>query len=116
MDGEASDEGHLGFSVSVAPSPGGGSVVTVIGELDVAASVGLRGAFEKAMENYGEPITVDMRACSFVDSSGIATLVGAARRLHDEGSMITIQGAQDRVRRILDIAGLSKNHWVALEP
>ena len=116
MNGESSDEGQLGFSVSVAARPEGGSVVTVFGELDVAVTPALRQAFEKAMEKYGEPVVVDMRACSFVDSSGIATLVGAARRLHDEGSMITIQGAQERVRRILDLAGLASNRWIVLEP
>lgn len=116
MDSEASKEEHLGFSVSVAASPEGGSVVTVIGELDVAAASALRLAFEGAMEKHGEPLVVDMRACSFVDSSGIATLVGAARRLHDEGGLITIRGAQERVLRIFGLAGLDSNNWVVLEP
>jgi len=117
MNVEENTAGRLGFSVSVAPHLEGGSVITVIGELDLAAASALRSAFERAIDEHGEhAVEVDMRACSFVDSSGIATLVGAARRLHDEGGLLTIRGAQERVRRIFDLAGLSSNHWVLLKP
>lgn len=117
MKSEATTYDHLGFSVSVAPNPEGGSMVTIIGELDLAAASQLRFAFDRAIEDGGEQaIAVDMRACSFVDSSGIATLVGAARQLHDQGGLITIRGAQERVRRTFDLAGLTSNDWVVLEP
>jgi anti-anti-sigma factor len=117
MNSETSMDHHLGFSVSVEPGPEGGTVVTIIGELDLAAAPALREAFDRVLDDGSEQaLEVDMRACSFVDSSGIATLVGAARRLHDEGGLITIRGAQERVRRTFDLAGLATNHWVVMEP
>lgn len=107
---------QLEFSVSVAPGPEGGTVVTVIGALDLAAADELREAFDRALADGSEQaVELDMRACSFVDSSGIAALVGAARRLHEEGGLLTIRGAQERVRRTLDLAGLTSSHWIALE-
>ena len=57
-----------------------------------------------------------MRACDFVDSIGIATLVAAARRLHDERRMLTIRGARERVLRILDLTGMLSQDWVRIEP
>lgn len=102
---------HLGFSVHVAERKGGGTAVTVIGELDMSAAPELESAFEPAIAG-GDDVTLDMRACSFVDSSGVATIVKAARRLHDEGRALTVEGAQERVRRIFELAGLLSEGWI----
>ena len=75
----------------------------------------LRSALESALDSDGE-LEVDLRACSFVDSIGIATLVMAARRLSDEGRTLRIRGARERVRKIFDLAGLTAHSGVVFEP
>jgi anti-sigma B factor antagonist len=105
----------IGFAVRVADRPGGGSVATVLGELDVASAPELRRALEGPLDADGE-VELDLRACSFVDSIGIATLVMAARRLSEEGRTLTIRGARHRVRKIFDLAGLTAHRGVAFEP
>jgi anti-sigma B factor antagonist len=108
-------EFRVGFAVRVAERPGGGSVATVLGELDVASAPELRSALESALDADGD-LEVDLRACSFVDSIGIATLVMAARRLSDEGRTLRIRGARQRVRKIFDLAGLTAHSGVVFEP
>ena len=107
-------EAGIEFSVSVGARQGGGSVVTVFGELDVATAPETKRALERAIETEGE-VELDLRACGFVDSMGIATLVTAARRLSEEGRMLRIKGAQPRVRGIFELAGLPAHRWIEFE-
>jgi anti-anti-sigma factor len=104
----------LEFWVSVADAQGGGSIVTVFGELDTATAPQLRTALATAMEADGE-IVIDLRGCTFVDSSGIAALVWAAWRLKDQERKLRIQGSRERVRKILDLAGIAGHSAVLLD-
>ena len=89
-------------------------MVTVIGELDVSAAPRVGEAFDEAIDMPGR-VELDMRGCSFVDSTGIATLVGAARRLHEDGRTLFVKGARERVRGILELSGLLSQGWIVLE-
>jgi anti-sigma B factor antagonist len=98
----------------VAESIDGGAVVTMLGELDLAAAPDLRKVLDEAIAYDGD-VEVDMRACGFVDSMGIAAMVGAARQLAEGGRVLHVKGAQDRVRKIFELAGLLENDWIELE-
>ena len=98
----------------VAEGQNGGAVVTMLGELDLAAAPELQRALDEALA-YGGGIEIDMRACGFVDSTGIAAMVGAARQLAERGEALRVKGAQDRVRQIFELAGLLENDWIELE-
>lgn len=104
----------LGFVVTAEPSDGG-TAVTVFGELDMASSVRLRKVLDTAIDEASGDVELDMRACTFVDSTGIATLVTAGRRLGEEGRVLRIRGARERVSHIIELAGLPAQGWVALE-
>jgi anti-sigma B factor antagonist len=105
----------LEFWVSLAESPQGGSIVTVFGELDAATAPRLRSTLQQALDAGGD-IEVDLRACSFVDSSGIAALVwGAWRMKEDPDRKLVLLGARERVRRILDLAGVAGHSAIVLE-
>jgi anti-anti-sigma factor len=109
------NEGGLGLSIQVGARQGGGTLVTVLGELDVASARELRRVLDEVVDRNGE-VEIDMRACGFVDSMGIATLVTAARRMSEDERTLRIRGAQERVRKILELAGLTSHRWVVLEP
>ena len=106
---------HLGFTVHIADRHQGGTAITVIGELDMASAPRLDAALDQAIGSDGE-VALDMRACSFVDSSGIATIAKGARRLHDDGRVLKVEGAQTRVRGIFELAGLLSEGWIAFSP
>ena len=103
------------FDVHVAPSAGGGTTVTIYGELDVATADRVAAAFDEALRTDG-PVDCDLRACGFVDSRGIATLIGAALKLRDQGRELVLHGVQPRVERILRIAGISESEFITVEP
>jgi anti-sigma B factor antagonist len=104
----------LEFWSSLAERPGGGSIVTVIGELDVSTAPRLRSTFEQALAAEGD-VELDLRGCGFVDSSGIATLVWVAVRMKERDRRLVLRGARERVRRILDLAGISGHSAVEIE-
>jgi anti-sigma B factor antagonist len=104
----------LEFWSSLADRPEGGSIVTVIGELDVSTAPRLKQTFEQALANEGD-VELDLRGCGFVDSSGIATLVWAAVWMKERDRRLHLRGARERVRRILDLAGISGHAAVDIE-
>ena len=103
----------LEFWSSLAERPEGGSTVTVIGELDVSTAPRLKRTLEEALTRDGD-VELDMRGCGFVDSSGIATLVWVAVRMKERDRRLRLVGARDRVRRILDLAGISGHSAVEI--
>ncbi len=105
---------RLEFSASVAPGPEAGTIVTIFGELDVASAPEMTDSFQQAIDRPG-PVELDMRGCTFVDSTGIASLLTAARRLHEQGRVLTIKGARERVQSILQLSGLLSQGWIALD-
>jgi anti-anti-sigma factor len=80
----------------------------------MATTPRLRNELERALAG-GDGITIDLRACTFIDSNGIAALVGAAWRLKERGLTMHIRGVRDRVRRAFDLAGLSRHEAIVLE-
>ena len=98
----------------VAEGKDGGAVVTMLGELDMASAPELERVLNEAL-SYGGEVEVDMRGVGFTDSTGIAKLVSAARQLAERGSALHVKGAQDRVRRIFELAGLLENDWIQLQ-
>jgi anti-anti-sigma factor len=102
------------FSVHVGDLRDGGTAVTVFGELDMATAPQVRTAIEQAVDTDGK-FVIDLRACGFVDSSGIAVLATAAWRRKDLGRVLVIRGVQERVRRTFDLAGLTSQESIVLE-
>lgn len=106
----------LEFWTSIADGPHGGPVVTVFGELDTATAPQLREVLERAVESEDSgDVQVDLRGCSFVDSTGIAGLVWAAVRLKPQNRRLLLLGASDRVRRILDLAGIAGHAAIVID-
>lgn len=103
------------FSVHVAPGHQGGVDIAIFGELDLATANVVEGALDEAIEADGQ-VVIDMRACGFVDSQGIAVLIKAALRLHEQGRNLHIEGVQERVIRILELAGLTSMDQLTVEP
>src|SRR5688500_8458690 len=94
------------LSVHVAPRAEGGLDMALFGELDAATAGKLDDALREAMTSEG-PVVIDMRACGFVDSKGIAVLIKAAVHIGDQNREVIIRGAKDRVVRVLEVAGIT---------
>jgi anti-anti-sigma factor len=102
------------FSLTVAPGADGSTVITVLGELDAQSGGELRAAFTRAWEEGG-PIVLDLRGCTFMDSRGIASIVGVAWQLKGTPRRLTLRGVGPRMRQILELTGVVDHEAVAIE-
>ena len=106
---------HLDFSLHEAPLRGGGTEITVFGELDLANAGKLRAALERALGGEGD-VVIDMRACAFIDSSGVGALAGVALRLDEQRRHLLLRGVRERVLKTFRIAGLTAHSSLTVEP
>ena len=71
----------------------------------------LEQALERAA-SQSEEVLIDLRACEFVDSTAIAVIINAHRRMAAEGRRIAVYGPRDQVQRVLSMTGLTENGLV----
>ena len=83
----------------------GYAIVAVAGEVDIATVTRLRQRlFELAAS--GRTLVVDLDQVSFIDSSGLAALVGAARRAAAHGTSLQVVCDRPRTRQLFRLTGL----------
>ena len=90
-------------------------VLSVSGELDLGTAPQHEGPLEEALAT-GSGLLIDLSACEFIDSTGIALLVRAWQRLDGEpgdgvgeNGGFALCGLNDQVRRLLELSGLSNS-------
>ncbi len=82
------------------------SRLTVAGELDLDTASILDEALEDALRD-GD-VDVDLSGVSFMDSSGIRTLLSAHDRCSDQGHRLTVVAASSQAARLIDIVGAAE--------
>jgi anti-anti-sigma factor len=80
------------------------TVIEVRGELDLAVAEDLRAVLSGVEANR---VVVDLEGCEFIDSTGIAVLLLAAREFADEDRALEVSGANGQVLRVLEVSGLA---------
>ena len=85
----------------------GCAIVTVAGEIDISTVTPLRDRlFEVAAS--GAPLVVDLEQVSFIDSVGLATLVGAAKRAAAHGGTLQVACAMAKIRQLVRLTQLDR--------
>src|SRR5437667_12476306 len=82
------------------------TVVTVKGEIDLYSSPRLREAVLAAVSRKRPSVVVDLSGVSYMDSSGIATLVEALQLTRKSSGRLVIAGLTARVREVFELARL----------
>ena len=90
------------LAVAVVPDGPGRFVVTLAGELDLAASEGFWGELEPLIEPGGL-VVLDGSELSFLDSSGLRVLILANRRAEELGGRLRLVAPQRAVQRTLEL-------------
>ena len=81
----------------------------LVGELDHAAAQTVMPGIEDAVEEYlPRRCVLDLTGVSFMDSSGITVILKTDRLLRQTGGALALSGVPGQVRRVLDVAGLTK--------
>ena len=86
----------------------GSTIVRPAGEIDLQNSPSLRTALLALAEKKPKRVLVDLSAVSYVDSSGVGTLVEFKRRLERGGGKVILAGLQPRVRSVFEITKLDQ--------
>ncbi len=83
--------------------------VEILGEIDHHSARPIREETDKLLYLYRpEELTIDLSAVSFMDSSGLGLLMGRIALADSLSCRVRITGAGKRIRRILNLAGLSR--------
>ena len=80
--------------------------VTAKGEIDAVSAETLSVRLSELIDDGARVIVLDAGAVSFMDSSGLRVIIGAANRLRALGGQLFIEGMSGAVQRVLEITGL----------
>ena len=83
------------------------AIITVTGELDVSNTAWLFDCLHDSIDAGFTRITVDVEQLSYLDSAGLAVLLGAHKRMEGAGSTLTLFAPMPSVARLLEVTGLA---------
>jgi anti-sigma B factor antagonist len=83
-------------------------ILKIDGELDVHTGPELRQEIQSQLGAQPKMLIVDLNGVGMVDSTGLGVLIGGCRRAKDAGTDLRVVCDNTRVKRILDISGLSR--------
>lgn len=78
------------------------------GALDLHVAPETRASLRALIDEKPKRLIVDLSGVPYVDSSGLAVLIGAMQSLEEEGGVFMLAGAQETVRMILQSARLDQ--------
>ncbi len=94
------------LKITETDGPGGWRIITTEGEIDLATAPQLDGAFEGTITSGYDRIAIDLRTVSFMDSTGLRSLIAAHRRLEADARRLAIIADDGPARRLLEVAGV----------
>jgi anti-sigma B factor antagonist len=84
----------------------GYELLAVKGEIDIATSPRLIASLNDAVTDSSHSVVVDLAAVEFMDSTGLALLVRAHRRLRGRGRGFAVVCPDGHVRRIFELTDM----------
>jgi anti-sigma B factor antagonist len=90
------------------PKSPAANVFTPEGAIDLHVSPEMRASLRAIIDEKPKRLVVDLSRVPYVDSSGIAVLIGAMQSLELEGGDFLLAGARETVMMILESAKLDK--------
>src|SRR5580658_10494939 len=98
----------MGDELSVTVRRERGVVIAAItGDIDMSTVAGLRGRlFELA--DSGQPLIIDLNRVTFIDSTGLGVLIGAARRATVHGASVHAVCSRPQTRKLLWLTGVDR--------
>jgi len=81
-------------------------MVAFHGELDAAAAPDLDTRLNEVLGTADGGLLIDLGACTFIDSLGIATLVRSSREMLDQGRAVAVAVPSPQVRHTLSLTGV----------
>ena len=83
--------------------------VVVAGELDIATAPQLQDAIDGILRDRVDEVVLDLRELEFLDSTGIALVVGIDRVARRDGLAFAVVRGGPQIQRVFTIAGLDEH-------
>lgn len=83
-------------------------VCSINGDIDINSSPDVRKTFTELTQDKEKKIVVNLKDVSYVDSSGLATLVEALKKTKNYGGKIKLSNLTDKVKGLFEITKLEK--------
>lgn len=90
------------------PKPAQISVLPLEGEIDLHVSPTVTESLTELINDKPAQLVVDLSRVSYIDSSGLATLIQAMQSVVGYGGKFALAGLRDNVRPIFQIARLDQ--------
>jgi anti-sigma B factor antagonist len=95
------------FGIEDRPLPEGDAyLVAVTGEVDIFTAPELEERVSAAVGAGASRLVVDLREATFIDSSSLGVLIGAHRRLEEQGGRVIVVCDNPAIVKTLKITGL----------
>jgi anti-sigma B factor antagonist len=78
------------------------------GEVDINTSPELRKACETLIKNNEKKVLMDLSGVTYIDSSGLATLIEMFQRLKKIGGRLRLSNMNEKVKNVFEITKLYK--------
>lgn len=96
----------MGFQFTSDKSENGVVIVSIEGDIDMSTSPKIRDALAPLFKENCKGIVVDLAGVSYMDSSGIATLVEGLQWSHSSNNKFRLVNLTPGVRDVFEIARL----------
>ncbi len=84
------------------------TVVSISGSVDIYSSPELRGELKVALDGKVRKLVIDMDGVSFVDSSGLATLIEALQKVQAYSGKLLLCNLSAKVLGVFQLANLDR--------
>ena len=101
---EVDDDRAAEALIETRVDPTGAPVVMVSGELDISNAATLEATVESVTATRPERLIFDLSRLRFMDSAGIAVLVGATSK----ADSVHVRDPNPIVRRVIELTGLER--------
>ena len=95
------------FEISRDEAAPGVTVIAVTGEVDMATAPQFTSAAQEALAEGSTSIVVDLRATTFLDSSGLGAILAAVDRARLAGGNLAVVNVDATIQRTLEITGMN---------
>lgn len=82
--------------------------ITAQGEIDLATVNTLRATITSALAQGARHVVLHLEGVTYIDSSGLGTLIGAHKRVAASGGTMTVLCTRPRILRLFAITGLDR--------
>jgi anti-sigma B factor antagonist len=84
------------------------TVVAPTGRLDVAGAPALKDAISEALKNGPPRVVLDMEGISFVDSTGLGSVIAALKQIRSSQGDLRLAAPNQQVRVVLELTTLDR--------